>query len=104
MSTKSSALNAAVNELAHAGKPQYTSLLFPVPVRLQSHLFGMVEAMTHHAGTSRNKWLNTLIEIGIEETLKSLPPETVEQLEQAAENALAVAMEKNAGQLERGDL
>ena len=104
MTSKSSALNAALNELTHSGKPQYTGLLFPVPVRLQSHLYGMVEAMTHHAGTSRNKWLNVLIEIGIEETLKGLPADVVSRLDQSAASVLATALEKNAGQLERGDL
>ena len=55
------ALDQLVSELNHSGKSQYVGLLFPVPTRLQAHLYGMVEALTHHAGTSRNKLMNQLV-------------------------------------------
>ena len=97
------ALQQLVSELSHSGKSQYVGILFPVPTRLQAYLFGMVEALTHHAGTSRNKLMNQLVEVGIEETLKALPESVVQQIEEQANSALHTAMEKNAGQFERGE-
>ena len=97
------ALQQLVSELSHSGKSQYAGILFPVPTRLQANLFGMVEALTHHAGTSRNKLMNQLVEVGIEETLKALPESVVQQIEEQANSALHTAMEKNAGQFERGE-
>ena len=97
------ALQQLVSELSHSGKSQYVGILFPVPTRLQANLFGMVEVLTHHAGTSRNKLMNQLVEVGIEETLKALPESVVQQIEEQANSALHTAMEKNAGQFERGE-
>ena len=97
------ALQQLVSELSHSGKSQYVGILFPVPTRLQANLFGMVEALTHHAGTSRNKLMNQLVEVGIEATLESLPESVVRQIEEQANSALHTAMEKNAGQFERGE-
>ena len=97
------ALQQLVSELSHSGKSQYVGILFPVPTRLQANLFGMVEALTHHAGTSRNKLMNQLVEVGIEATLKALPESVVQQIEEQANSALHTAMEKNAGQFERGE-
>ena len=97
------ALQQLVSELSHSGKSQYVGILFPVPTRLQANLFGMVEALTHHAGTSRNKLMNQLVEVGIEATLKALPESVVQQIEEQANSALHTALEKNAGLLERGE-
>ena len=97
------ALQQLVSELSHSGKSQYVGILFPVPTRLQANLFGMVEALTHHAGTSRNKLMNQLVEVGIEATLESLPESVVRQIEEQANSALNTAIEKNAGQFERGE-
>ena len=97
------ALQQLVSELSHSGKSQYVGILFPVPTRLQANLFGMVEALTHHAGTSRNKLMNQLVEVGIEETLKALPESVVHQIDEQASSALNTAIEKNAGQFERGE-
>ena len=97
------ALQQLVSELSHSGKSQYVGILFPVPTRLQANLFGMVEALTHHAGTSRNKLMNQLVEVGIEATLKALPESVVHQIEEQANLALNTAIEKNAGQFERGE-
>ena len=97
------ALQQLVSELSHSGKSQYVGILFPVPTRLQANLFGMVEALTHHAGTSRNKLMNQLVEVGIEATLKALPESVVQQIEEQANSALHTALEKNAGLLESGE-
>ena len=97
------ALQQLVSELSHSGKSQYVGILFPVPTRLQANLFGMVEALTHHAGTSRNKLMNQLVEVGIEVTLNALPESVVYQIEEQANSALNTAIEKNAGQFERGE-
>lgn len=97
------ALGQLVSELNHSGKSQYVGLLFPVPTRLQAHLYGMVEALTHHAGTSRNKLMNQLVEVGIQATLEALPEQLVSQLEERSGEIILVACEKNAGLLERGE-
>lgn len=97
-------LEQLVAELNHSGKSQYTGLLFPVPTRLQANVYGMVEALTHHAGTSRNKMMNQLVEVGIQATLDGLPEELAEQLRIKSGDVLRVAIEKNAGNLERGEV
>lgn len=98
------ALDQLVSELNHSGKSQYVGLLFPVPTRLQAQLYGMVEALTHHAGTSRNKLMNQLVEVGIQATLEALPEHLVHQLHEQAADALHTALEKNAGSMERGEV
>lgn len=72
------ALDQIVSELNHSGKSQYSGLLYQIPVRLQADLYAMVEVLTRRAGTSRNKIVNQLVEVGIEATLGALP-EGVEQ-------------------------
>jgi hypothetical protein len=98
------ALDQLVSELNHSGKSHYVGLLFPVPTRLQVHLYGMVEAMTHQAGTSRNKLMNQLVEVGIEATLQALPEEIVRQLQERSSEVIRIALEKDAGTLERGEV
>jgi hypothetical protein len=96
-------LQLLVAELSGTGKAQYTGMLFPVPTRLQAHLYGVVEALTHHAGTSRNKMVNDLLEVGIQATMEALPPELAEELHQRSGEILATAFEKNGGLWERGE-
>ena len=98
------ALDQFVSELNHTGKSQYTGMLFPVPTRLSIDLYGMVEALTHHAGTSRNKVMNQLVEVGIQATLQALPDDVVENLQQSCSQTILAVCEKNAGLLERGDV
>lgn len=99
-----SPLEQLVSELNHDGKSQYIGLLFPVHTRLEPATFGMLEALTHHAGTSRNKLVNQLLDVGIAATLKALPGELVEKLTIQAQLAENKAIEKNAGSLERGEV
>jgi hypothetical protein len=91
-------LDQLVNELNHSGKSRYVGLLFPVPTRLTADLYAMVEALTHQAGTSRNKLMNQLVEIGIQATLEVLPEEIVRQLRERAGEVLRIALEENAGE------
>jgi len=74
------ALDQLVSELNHSGKSQYTGMLFPVHTRLQAPLYGLIEALTHHAGTSRNKVVNQLLEVGLEATLAALPEDLAEDM------------------------
>lgn len=99
-----SALDQLVSELNHSGKAQYVGLLFPITTRLQVDLYGMVEALTHHAGTSRNKIMNQVVEVGIQAILDALPEDLALQLQQRAAEAASLACEKNAGNLERGEI
>jgi hypothetical protein len=98
------ALHELVSDLNHSGKSQYTGLLFPVPTRLKCDTYGMVEALTHHAGTSRNKLMNQLVEIGIQATMDALPEDVVRQVNERASEVITAVLEKNAGVLERGDV
>lgn len=99
-----SALDLLVSELSHTSKSQYIGLVFPVPTRLQPQLFGYVEALTHRAGTSRNKLMNQLVEVGVNATLQALPNNVRQQIEDSAAHAVQIAVEKNAGLLERGEI
>ena len=69
-----------VSEITRLGESQYIGAVFPVQARLQAPLYGFVEAFTAKAGTSRNKVLNQLIEIGIEEALKALPSDVAGEI------------------------
>lgn len=75
-----SSLDILLALLKKSGTTDYSGILFPVHTRLHGHLFGMVEAMTEQSGLSRNKLVNRILEVGIDATLKSLPPEMVEEL------------------------
>ena len=69
-----------VSEITRLGKSQYVGAVFTVQARLQAMLYGFVEAFTAKAGTSRNKVLNQLIDIGIEEAMKALPPDVAAEI------------------------
>ena len=75
-----STVDMFVSEISRSGESQYAGGVFPVQARLQASLYGFVEAFTAKAGTSRNKVLNQLIEIGIEEAMKSLPPDVAAEI------------------------
>lgn len=98
------ALDLLVSELKHTGRVQYVGAMFAVPTRLQAHLYGMVEALTNHTGTSRNKVMNQLVEIGIQATLDALPEELVNQLHERSGEALRAGLEKNGELMEAGEV
>lgn len=98
------ALDQLVSELNHYGKSQYIGLLFPVPTRLQVDSFTMVEALTHHAGTSRNKIMNQLVEVGIQEVLGALPVDVQRTIRHRAGEIYFDIESKNGGLLERGEV
>ena len=91
-----SALKLFVHELNKTGSSSYTGMTFAVHTRLQVDLYPMVEALTKQAGTSRNKVMNQLVEIGINTTLASLPKELVSQLHRSADQILHSAMQEAA--------
>ena len=97
------ALQELVSELNHTGKSQYNGLLFPVPTRLQINSYGLIEALTHHAGTSRNKLMNQIVEVGIEATLNSLPDDVADSIRRRADEVIQQSIAKNAGVMERGE-
>lgn len=90
-------------EIAMGAKPQFNDLLFPVPTRLPLDVYSMLEALTHHVGTSRNKMAVRLFQAGIESVLSHLDEATVEQLEQDAAQTAQVAADRNGGLFERGE-
>lgn len=77
---KPATIDIFVSEITRLGESQYVGAVFPVQARLQAPLYGFVEAFTAKAGTSRNKVVNQLIEIGIEEALKALPPAVADEI------------------------
>lgn len=96
-------LDQLVSELNHSGKSQYTGVLFPVHTRLQAPLYGLIEALTHHAGTSRNKVVNQLLEVGLEATLAALPEDLAEDLRRRSGEVIHESLSKNGGTWERGE-
>ena len=99
-----SALLRLSKDLNHDGRAQYTGLLFPVPTRLEPYLFSMLEVLTNHAGSSRNKMVNELLQVGIEALLLTLPEELALSLQERGEAVMNTALEKNAGHMERGEV
>lgn len=97
------ALDQLATELNHSGKSQYTGMLVPVTTRLQVPLYGLIEALTHHAGTSRNKVVNQLLEVGLEATLSVLPEDLVEDLRRRSGEVIHETLSKNDGTWERGE-
>lgn len=67
-----STLGSLLSDLDHHGKPNYNEFSHPVQVRLNSTLYAQIEALTMHAGTSRNKVMNQLVQLGVDEVLSSL--------------------------------
>lgn len=98
-----SPLERLVSDLNHTGKQQYVGMLFPIPARLQANIYGLLEALTHHAGISRNKMVNQLLEVGLMTTLDALPEELRHQLESRSGDVIRTAFEKNGGVWERGE-
>lgn len=99
-----SSLQMLVSELNHTGKSQYMGLLFPVPTRLKMESYALVEALTHHAGTSRNKIMNQLIEVGLESVLGQLSEDVRNTILERSYEVQRNALDKNAGQMERGEV
>ena len=75
----------------------------PVHTRLQAPLYGLIEALTHHAGTSRNKVVNQLLEVGLEATLAALPEDLAEDLRRRSGEVIHESLSKNGGTWERGE-
>jgi hypothetical protein len=103
METQFSALGELVNELKQSSKPQYKGILFPVHTRLQAETYGLIEVLTNYAGTSRNKLVNQLLEVGLEATLSALPSDLSEQLQRSAHEVVMNSTGKPGGSWERGD-
>lgn len=98
-----SPLELLVSQLNHSGKSQYVGMLFPVPTRLKADSYGMLEALTHHAGISRNKMVNQLLDVGIAATLESLPEDLAQALIARSGEVMLASLEKNGGTWERGE-
>lgn len=96
------AFDQFVSGLNHSFKPQYTGMLFPVHTRLQAPLYGLIEVLTHHAGTSRNRVVNQLLEVGLEATLAALPEDLVEDLRRRSGEVVHDSLIKNGVTWERG--
>jgi hypothetical protein len=84
-------LQRLVSVLNNTGREQYIGLLF-------------LEALTHRAGVSRNRMVNSLLEVGIETVLNSLSADAFDQIREAADRVQETALAKNAGLLERGEV
>lgn len=97
------ALDLLVSQLNHSGKSQYTGMLYPVHTRLEAQIYGLIEALTHHAGTSRNKVVNQILEVGLEATLSALSDDLVDDLHRRAGDVVNDSLSKNGGTWERGE-
>ena len=102
-SERISAARRVASDLHDEGQAQYGALLFPVPTRLSLSIYSYVEVLTHRAGVSRNKMVNRLIDAGIEAVLAELDGDVVAVIEEKAHQCAEIAIERNAGLMERGD-
>lgn len=93
-----SALQQLVAELKHEGRSNTIGIQLAVSTRLDPPAFGMVAALTEMAGTSRNKLMNQLVEIGIESVLQQLSPDAVENLYNRAGHFVKAAIKEDAAQ------
>ncbi len=82
------ALDQLVSELEHVGSSKYTGAVVPVQTRLQAPLWSLVEALTQRAGTSRNKVMNQLVEVGLEATIDALPEDVALELNRLSSELL----------------
>jgi hypothetical protein len=87
-----SALDHFVGEIQQTGESKFVGLTFPVQTRLQANIYGLVEALTQRAGTSRNKVVNQLIEVGLEATFDALPEDVALELRRVSSQILYEAM------------
>ena len=95
-----SALEHFVGEIQQTGESKFVGTTFPVQTRLQGNIYGLVEALTQRAGTSRNKVVNQLIEVGLEATFDALPEEVAIELRRVSSQILYEAMSNKDSGLE----
>ncbi|WP_180125031.1 hypothetical protein [Acinetobacter sp. YH12080] len=79
-------LEILVAEVKGTGQSEYWGLAKQIPLRLELPIFARVEALhemiSQNQKTPRNKVLNDLINIALDEVMKKLDDETVEKLNQ----------------------
>lgn len=94
------ALDFLVNELEKTGTTTgaMVKMTFPVMARIEPHLFGLIEAMTEKAGSSRNSIINQLIQVGISATIGALDEEISEELCRRGDSFVETAMVKAASE------
>lgn len=88
------ALQMLVCEVKKTGTSAYSGVMLPVAARLDVKNFPMVEALTAHLGTSRNKVINDLLAVGIETLLSGLSAEVVDDLNKNAQTQYEKVKEK----------
>lgn len=70
--TEPTNLQLFVAELKKTGRSNYHGAYFQVPFRIQYHLHAKVEALSKHLNSSRNKVLNDLLAIALDQVYLSL--------------------------------
>jgi hypothetical protein len=84
MSYEPTNLDMFVSEVKQTGVSKFTGTYNQVPFRIFTGYFQKVEALRLHMGVSRNKVLNSLIEIALDEVFERLEkdPKTLEAVAQ----------------------
>jgi len=95
-------LEMLLSDLNQSGTSEYDGLLFPVSARLEPFNFGFLEALTSQAGTSRNKMINSLLEIAVEQVVTNLDPEIAIEIRRHCSAIVRAAIDNKSG--ERGKL
>ena len=70
--TEPTNLDLFVAELKKTGRSSYHGAYFQVPFRIQLHLHAKVESLAKHLNSSRNKVLNDLLAIALDQVYLSL--------------------------------
>lgn len=98
-------LQLFVAELKKTGRSSYHGAYFQVPFRVQMHLHAKVEALTKHLGSTRNKVLNDLLSIALDQVYQSLDldEDTLHEI-QVEEDRILHELLENRKDIKSGDM
>ena len=97
-------LQIFVSELKKTGRSNYHGAYFQVPFRIQYHLPARVEALAKHLNGSRNKVLNDLLAIALDQVYQSLDldEDTLHDIQVEESRILQDLLQK--GEVKSGDM
>lgn len=95
-------LQMLLAELNKTGSSDFNGVYKQVPFRVQLHLYVRLTALVTLMESSRNKVLNDLLDIALDEVSSKLSPELLEVLGQLESKAYAEAIDTNPLALRAG--
>ena len=83
-------LLASINK---TGTSKYSGLVHQIPLRVEYPLFSRIEMLTRYSGISRNKIINDLLWVAIEEVFNNLDPEIIIKMQEQSEEVHQQALQ-----------